>query len=574
MDDYSVDNIELVQIHTYARQGNIQGVAEELASGIDINCTDKNSQTPLMYAITSKRAGIDMVQFLVENGANINAIESEFQQPVLGLAVQSGSLTKVKFLLDSGANVNYQRPHGYDVLIDVMHGRDITRDPDLLPILNLLLERGAKANGISSYGETALKVASREGRFDAVRLLLKAGCNRQQLEWTPLMFAIVFGSLKDVKNLLDKKANLKARDYWQRTPWLLSIQTGDVDKAKLILASGVERGEGGNCGQTPLMYAIENDRVEVLKWLVTEGFDIEATDDFNNTALIVAAESGATKCVNILLQAGANPQAVNDCSEKAISVASNLPIVRMLVEAGEDLGEINEEMRRLLTRMSDCELEISSEQYLAGKHRRFGTTNPEIMDIDFWEAMIRCGVSAYSAKSTFDDTDSWDKPVWCYDRFGRTITELPDGRIVEIAGEHEDYYDPDFCIYNDVVVYEGDGNFKIFSYPKNIFPPTDFHTATIVGEHIYIIGNLGYINARINQETPVYKLNCQTFKIEKVNTTGQKPGWISRHKASYHESSNKIYLSGGQVWRKIDRKTEYVDNHLNYALDLTNLEWS
>jgi len=26
--------------------------------------------------------------------------------------------------------------------------------------------------------------------------------------------------------------------------------------------------------------------------------------------------------------------------------------------------------------------------------------------------------------------------------------QLPDGRLVSVGGEHEDYYDPDFCIYN------------------------------------------------------------------------------------------------------------------------------
>ena len=267
------------------------------------------------------------------------------------------------------------------------------------------------------------------------------------------------------------------------------------------------------------MYGIENNHAEVLQWLIQEGFDVEAADDRNTTPLILAAELGATECVAILLEADAKINKVNDFSEKAISVARNMSIVRMLVKAGEDLGEIDEEMRRLLTGVSDRELEISSEQYFAGKQRRFGTTNPEVMDINFWEAMIRCGISAWSARSTFDDTDSQDRPVWCYARFGRTITELPDGRIVEIAGEHEDYYDPDFCIYNDVVVYEGKGNFKILSYPQDVFPPTDFHTATIVGKHIYIIGNLGYIDARISQETPVYKLDYQTFKIEKVRET-------------------------------------------------------
>ncbi|MEM7595821.1 MAG: ankyrin repeat domain-containing protein [Cyanobacteria bacterium P01_A01_bin.83] len=564
-----------MRIHTYARQGNIQEVAQEIANGVDIDCTDKNNpQTPLMYAVASDNAGIDMVRFLVNNGADINAVENEFQTPVLGLAAKSGNPIKIQFLLDSGANINYQRPGGYDVLIDAMHGRDISKDPNLIPILNLLLDRGAKVNGISSYEETALKVASYEGRFDAVQLLLKADCDRQQLKWTSLMYAIAFGSLKNVRDQLKNQADLKVRDYWQRTPWLLSIEVGDLEKVKQIFLSGIVANDLGIAGQTPLMYAIKHNHFEVLKFLIEKEFDVEATDESNTTPLIVAAQAGATDCVNILLKAGANPSRVNDFGEKAIASASNISIVRMLVEAGADLSEINEEMRRLLTGVGNCELEVSQAQYLAGKQRRFGNTNPEIMEIDFWKAMIRCGISAWSAKSIFNDTDSENEPVWSYDRFGRTITELPNGRVIDIAGEHEDYYDPDFCIYNDVVVYQGNGNFKILGYPKEIFPPTDFHSATLVGEYIYIIGNLGYVQARINQETPVYRLHCKSFKIEKVDTTGEKPGWISNHQAFYYEPLNKIHITGGQVWREIYEKTEYVDNHLSYALNLTTLAWT
>ncbi len=380
-----------MQIHTYAKQGNIQGVAQAIAKGVDINCIDKdNSQTPLMYAVTSANAGIDMVQFLVENGANINAVEeSEFQNTVLGLAVSSGNLAKIKLLLDAGANIHYQRPHGYDVLIDAMYGRDISQDENLIPILNLLLEKGAKVDGISSYQETALRIASRVGRFDAVQLLLAAGCDSQQLQWTELMYAIVFGSLEDVKNLLQqKKVDLTVRDYWQRTPWLLSIQVGDVEKAKLMLASGIDRDDRGIIGKTPLMYAIQNNHCAVLKWLIAEGFDVETTDEYDTTPLIAAAETGATDCVRILLDAGANPGRVFDYDRKAINSASNMSIVRMLVEAGEDLSEINNEMQQILRGVADSELKVSREQYLAGKHRRFGKTNPEIMEIDFWKAMI------------------------------------------------------------------------------------------------------------------------------------------------------------------------------------------
>ncbi|RCJ31601.1 hypothetical protein A6770_19690 [Nostoc minutum NIES-26] len=259
---------------------------------------------------------------------------------------------------------------------------------------------------------------------------------------------------------------------------------------------------------------------------------------------------------------------------KVITMASNIEILRMLVEAGEDLNEINDEMRRLLTGVSHSAIQVSAEDYSVGKHPRFGKTNPEIMEIDFWKAMVCNGDSAYIAKSMFGDADNdnRNKLVWCYQRFGRTITQLPDGKIIEIGGEHEDYYDPDFCIYNDVVVYQGDGNFQILGYPREIFPPTDFHSATLVGKYIYIIGNLGYYNERISGETPVYQLHCDTFKIKKVETTGEKPGWISRHKAFYKEP-NKIQIAGGKVCVTVGEEQEYLDNLFDYALDLTNFNW-
>jgi ankyrin repeat protein len=566
-----------MQIHIYAQQGNIPGVADELANGVDIDCVDENSpHTPLMCALSSSDAGIDIVRFLIEKGANVNAVEPEYQNTVLGLAVQSGNLEKIQLILDAGADINYQRPEGYDVLIDGMYGRDILLDENLISILNLLIAKGASVNGKSSYGETAIKVAAHIGRFDAVKVLLEAGANPEQLGWTELMHAIVFGSLEQVKLLLEQGADQDVRDCWYRTPWLLSIQVGDLAKAKLLLATGANPQDTGNCGKTPLMYAITNNHLDILQWLIAEGFDIEATDEFDNTALIIAAESGATDCVRMLLAAGANPSGINHCNDKAIKVATNLEIVKMLIAAGEDLSDINDYMRRSLTGIDNKKFslsQLSPEQYFAGKHRRFGKTNPELMEIPFWRAMIYEGCSAYAAKDFFEDTENWRDPAWCYQRFGRTITQLPDGRIVEIAGEHEDYYDPDFCIYNDVVVYQGDGNFQIFGYPEDVFSPTDFHSATLVGDYIYIIGNLGYMDTRISDETPVYQLNWHTFTIEKLETTGDKPGWISNHKAEYRQP-NKIYISGGKLCVIDEETSDYLDNLNDYVLDLNNFRWS
>jgi ankyrin repeat protein len=566
-----------MQIHIYAQQGDIAGVAREIANGVDIDCLEEdNWQTPLMYALNSPNAGSDMIRFLLQHGANVNAVEPEPEHTVLELAVQSGNVEKVGLILDTGADINYRRRGEYDVLIDAMSGRDILQDENLIETLSLLISRGASVNGMSSYGETAIKVAAHVGRFDAVQLLLNAGANLEQLGWTQLMYAIVFEGLEQVQSLLEQGADQNVRDCWNRTPWLLSIQVGELPKVKLLLAAGANYNERGNCGQTPLMYAIGNNRVEVLQWLIAEGCDVEATDDFGNTALMMAAERGATDCVRILLEAGANAGRADNYDNRAIKMATNLEIVRMLVAAGEDLSDINDDMRRLLTGINRSTFSLSKlspEQYFADKHPRFGRTNPELMEIPFWQAMIREGCSAYTAKQLFDDTENWQDLAWCYQRFGRTITQLPDGRVIEIAGEHEDYYDPDFCIYNDVVVYQGDGNFQIFGYPEDVFPPTDFHSATLVGEDIYIIGNLGYVDARIYYETPVYRLHCHTLKIDKIETTGDKPGWISRHKA-YYKEPNQIYITGGKLWLMNDETSEYIDNSVDYVLDLIKLTWS
>jgi hypothetical protein len=444
----------------------------------------------------------------------------------------------------------------------------------------------AQDSSIDGDQNSALRIASHYGEFDTVKVLLAAGADKQILQWTELMEAIALGSLENVKALLNQGVDLCARDLSGRTPWLLSLQVGDLEKAQILLSSGANQEEVGEEGKTPLMYAIESGRTEVLKWLIKEGFDIEAADDYGNTALIVAAECDATECVSILLENGANPGRINKYNKKAINVASNLQIAQKLVSAGEDLSDINGEVRKLLIRAGQedfSNLGVSLEQYLVGRYRRFGTTNPEIMEVDFWKAMVRCATSAYSAQTAFDDTEyNFDRffarednfePVWCNQRYGRTITQLPDGRIIEIGGAHEDYYDPDFCIYNDVVIYQGDGSFRIFGYPKEVFPPTDFHSATLVGNYIYIIGNLGYFRDRSYDETPVYQLDCDTLKIEKIEAIGEKPGWVSRHKAYYKEPA-KIYVTGGEIGIMSSDKEEYIENLVDYTLDLISLRWS
>src|SRR6266851_3580192 len=136
-------------------------------------------------------------------------------------ALGEGDPRRVLALIEAGADIHYKRDHGYDALLDAVHGRDVTRDPRLLELLALLVAQGVNLSGVSAYGESGLRVLSRLGRFDAVRVLLDAGADKRQLEWTPLMEAVALGSLADVRTALETGAALEARDWWSRTAWLI-----------------------------------------------------------------------------------------------------------------------------------------------------------------------------------------------------------------------------------------------------------------------------------------------------------------------------------------------------------------
>lgn len=203
---------------------------------------------------------------------------------------------------------------------------------------------------------------------------------------------------------------------------------------------------------------------------------------------------------------------------------------------------------------------------------RFGRANPEWMRLAFWEAMVREDEVPYTLRQQFETGDE-DGPIWNFSRMGMTRTELPDGRTICVAGEHEDYYDPDFYIYNDVIVLRPGGEVEIYGYPKEVFPPTDFHTATLVEDRIVVIGTIGYPAERRSGVSLVHSLDLATYRIDPVATHGNPPGWIHEHQAELDPGGASITIRGGQVIEKRDGKETFRLNLEEYRLHLTDGRW-
>jgi len=362
--------------------------------------------------------------------------------------------------------------------------------------------------------------------------------------------------------------DLESRDFWDKTPFLLSLQLGDLDKCILLLDLGADKEAVGRNDKPAIAYAIENNHLSILKWLVEIDMDVES--QFMSSPLAFACELGSTDCIEWLVKQNDD---ISGILKSAINRAKTLEIVQILVDNGADINDINNRMHaELLGLELDGILETTKQTYLTTKNRHFGTKNPEVMKVEFWYEMIKKGGSAWGARDHYSDTeDSNGDAVWSYQRFGKSTTILDNGYIIEIAGEHEDYYDPDFCIYNDVIVFDQQRNFTIYSYPRSVFPPTDFHTATLIEKNnLLIIGNLGYPEDRI-EETQLYLLNLENFKIQKVSASGQSPGWIHGHKATLSEDKQTVMISKGKI--DLGSDSSLQENIDDWSLNLTTWEW-
>jgi hypothetical protein len=211
--------------------------------------------------------------------------------------------------------------------------------------------------------------------------------------------------------------------------------------------------------------------------------------------------------------------------------------------------------------------------FLKWRSPRFGASNPERMNNPVWEWLVKSRISAYQANQCMNEGNALDAGAgWCFDRFGQSSNQLPDGRVVHIAGEHEDFYDPDFYIYNDTVVQHPDGSIDIFGYPREVFPPTDFHSATLAGNRIILIGNLGYPDDRRPGTTPVLSLDPETLAISAVQTCGTPPGWIHGHRAMLSDDGHSILVQRGKLDRG-GKNRSLVENIDDWRLHLGDWHW-
>ena len=146
-------------------KNDISGVKLALKNGAKLNMNDKHGQSPLLLSL--KDSKLDIVKYLVENGADVNA--KSFNKHARGTAlIYASSNNRVEvmnYLLDHGANINETT--------DPMEESSLfwTVAKGYVEGTELLLKRGIMENLKNKKGETALDIGRKLNRTQLVNLI-------------------------------------------------------------------------------------------------------------------------------------------------------------------------------------------------------------------------------------------------------------------------------------------------------------------------------------------------------------------------------------------------------------------
>ena len=118
-------------------------------------------------------------------------------------------------------------------------------------------------------------------------LLVTQNCNPS---WFSFCYPSGFALILESANRTLADANHSLYEEGGTTELMRQSATGDIEKVKAALDSGVDPNEGTINGYTALMFAAEHGNLTVLKMLLDYGADVGTKNVYGLTALLVAAQ--------------------------------------------------------------------------------------------------------------------------------------------------------------------------------------------------------------------------------------------------------------------------------------------
>lgn len=311
-----------LEIKKLIEQGSIDSIKSLIDAGLDINHQLYYGETLLIYA--AKYGRYKLAQFLVESGANINALSDDGCSALIKCSCFAPELKR--FLIQNGAQYDFQGTPQTAIGKAAFDGD--------LELIEYYLSHGIDLETANKYQSTALTEAASANRLDCVQYLVEKGAQINHLnhrEESALFIAVSFNYQQIVKFLLQHGADgsLLNCDAMNCVQLAASKCHDELLKDLLSLNQDLDLGAKAKYGYTALMLGVTNsfhwktDQQCLLttQVLLTAGAQLDPIDDLGNTALHLAAVSGFDSAVQCLIDNGADLYLKNQKSQRPLDAA-------------------------------------------------------------------------------------------------------------------------------------------------------------------------------------------------------------------------------------------------------------
>ena len=292
-------------LHYACRCGNIQIVNYLIENGADINYRyNITDRTALFDAALHQQN--DVVEFLLSKGVNIKEVDEKGHN-MLHYAISFSNIKLCELLIKNGLDPNKVSYEG-DSSISIM---PLVTDNNSIAIADLLLKNGANINHQNKDSETVLHFIAKHAKpyLPLLKFLLESGANpniRCKNKRNAFHEAACLGITEVVEALIPKMDDINIQDIDGMNALHYAVTANNINIVKILIKNNADLNLANKELYTATYFAVYNNNLEMLKLLAENGANLYLKNYIGSSLMHIAAAVGSFKIVSYLINQGLN----------------------------------------------------------------------------------------------------------------------------------------------------------------------------------------------------------------------------------------------------------------------------